>query len=169
MVTPKRSTARFAGFGSVTSSLRHSVTAPAFILIDVLIATILLGVSLAVIIGLAGRAITSQQRGEQIATAASLADQQLELVLARGPDDYARRFPVEAACDPPFENYRYKLEFSGGGTVGEPFKVTATISWSLAALPQSITIETLVASRNAGEDGESDPVRRPDQPVVRTP
>lgn len=141
----------------------------AFILIDVLIATILLGVSLAVIIGLAGRAISSQQRGEQIATAAQLADEQLELVLARGPDDYARRFSVEGQCEAPFENYRYKLDFSGGGTVGEPFKVTATITWTTSAIPQSITIETLIASHNAGEDGDPDPVRRPDEPVVRTP
>lgn len=141
----------------------------AIVLVDVLVATVLLGISLAVLIGLTGRAISAQQRGEQLAAAAALADEQLQLVLARGPDDYSRRFPVQGPCDSPFENYRYSLAFSGGGTVGEPFKVSVTISWSAGALPQSITIDTLIASRNAGEDAESDPVRRPDQPVVRTP
>lgn len=142
---------------------------PAFVLVDVLVATLLLGVSLAVLISLTGSAVSSQQRGEQLATAAALADEQLQLVLARGPDDYSRRFPAQGACDAPFDNYRYALDFSGGGTVGEPFKVAVTISWTSVAIPQSLTIDTLIASHNAGEDGESDPIRTPPEPIVRTP
>ena len=37
-----------------------------------------------------GRALSSQAVGERLSTAATLADEQLHLVLARGPDDYAR-------------------------------------------------------------------------------
>lgn len=140
-----------------------------FLLVDVLVATILLGVSLTVLLTLTGRATGSQRVGDELATAAALADEQLQMVLARGPDDYAKRFGVEGACDAPFENYRYTLKFTGGGSVGEAYAVSATITWISGAAAKSITIDTLIASRNAGEDGEPDPVRTPASAVVRTP
>lgn len=139
---------------------------------DVIVGAILVGVALAVIIGLTGRAIASQKRGQELATAANLADETLQMVLARGPDDYAKRFPLEGACDAPFADYRYKLELSGGTTT-VPYHVTVTIAWGgpPGAGGQSIKIETLMASRDGGLDevgGEVDPIRTPDQPVVRT-
>lgn len=140
-----------------------------FMLIDVIVATILLGVSLVVMVSLAGRAIGSQSRGEELATAAALADEQLQMVLARGPDDYAGRFPTSGACDVPFNRFQYKLTFEEGSGVSQPFRVTATISWTSGVIPQSISIQTLVATRFSGDDGEPDPVRTPDEAVVRIP
>ena len=144
----------------------------AFALVDVIVGAMLVGVSLAVIIGLTGRAIASQKRGQELTTAATLADESLQMVLARGPDDYAKRFPLEGPCDPPFNDYRYKLEFSSGTTT-VPYHVTVTISWGAGSGrgAQSIKIETLMASRDGGLDdvgGEVDPIRTPDQPVIRT-
>lgn len=145
----------------------------AFALVDVIVATIIVGVSLAVIVGLIGRALSSQKRGEELSIAAGLADESLQMVLARGPDDYARRFPVQGPCEPPFQDYGYKLAFTGGGSVGAPYTVTCTISWggigrgATAAGGQSIVIQTLMASRNGGPDGLADPERRPDESVDR--
>lgn len=141
------------------------------VLVDVLVATILLGASLAVLIGLTGRSVSSRVEGEERATAAALADEQLQMVLARGPDDYQRRFPLEGACEAPFQAYRYRLEFGNSAGVSEPLRVRVTISWGtmLGGGARSVTIETLMASRYAGEDGESDPERAPQTPVVRTP
>ncbi len=138
-----------------------------FALVDVIVATIILGVSLAVIISIAGRSLGAQQRGEELSTAARLADEQLQLVLLRGPDNYARRYSDAGVCDAPFDRFRYKLDFAGGAS-GEAVSVGATISWVSGASPQSITIQTLVATREAVEDGDPDPVRKPSQPVVRS-
>jgi len=146
-----------------------------FALVDVIVGAIIVGVSLAVIIGLTGRALSSQKRGEELATAANLADETLQLVLARGPDDYAKRFELEGACDAPNEDYRFKLAFAGGGgTATVPHRVTATITWGGAAggTPQTLVIETLMATRMGGLDtaqGEGDPIRTPDQAVTRDP
>jgi type II secretory pathway pseudopilin PulG len=146
-----------------------------FALVDAIVGAIIVGVSLAVIISLMGRALTSQKQGEEIATAAALADEMLHMVLARGPDDYGKRFPVEGPCEAPFEDYRFRLDFSGGGNEGggwAPFRVTATITWGAAPAPQSLVVETLMASRLGGLDdvgGQADPDRRPEAGVTRTP
>jgi hypothetical protein len=66
-------------------------------------------------------------------------------------------------CEDPFEAYRYKLEFSGGEG-GDPYRVTATVTWTNSGVPQSATVETMIAPR-LGDD--PDPDRRPDQPAVR--
>ncbi len=71
---------------------------PGVALLDAIIAAVVLGIALATIIGLTGQALSSQAMGEQIQTAAMLADEQLNLVLARGPDNYAKSWPVSGPC-----------------------------------------------------------------------
>lgn len=132
-------------------------------LIDAIVAAVLLGVALAVMIGLGGRALTSQTTGEQLQTAAMLIDEQLNLVLARGPDDYASRFPTKGPCDAPFQNFEYQLEFSGGQS-GDAYRVIATISWLAGGQIRTESVETMIAPR-LGE--EPDPERRPGEAVNR--
>jgi hypothetical protein len=148
--------------------------------VDVVIAGVILAIGLGAILSLSGRSISAAQRGEELATAAMLADEQLNLVLARGPDDYARRFGLEGVCDEPFSDYRYRLEFAGGRSVGEVYDVRVTIVWgssgggsggsssaSSANDARSLTISTLIAPREIGEDVEIDPDRRPEQSILR--
>lgn len=137
-----------------------------FALADVIVGAVILGVALAVVVGLAGQAITAQSKGRDLSVAAMLADEQLNLVLAHGPDDYVKRFKVEGPCDEPFADFSYKLDFSGG-TGAEPYSVSATVTWARAWGPQQLTIRTLVASRLGAGDTEPDPDRRPDAPVQR--
>ena len=151
---------------TISLRVRHR---PCFALIDCIVATVLLGIALAVMIGLASNALSSQTTGEKLATAATLADEQLQLVLARGPDDYTHRFPVQGQCDAPFNDYSYKLVFAGGGAVGEPYTVGCTISWSMSGQPKSMTIDTLMAPRIGAEDVEPDPIRSPQTAITRTP
>lgn len=132
-------------------------------LADIVISVVLLGITLAVMVGMAGRAISEQHAGEQYQAAAMLIDEQLNLVLSRGPDSYASRFPTEGACDPPFESFRYKLDISGGDT-GDAYLVSATVTWFAGGRPQSATVETRIAPRR-GE--EPDPERRPPEVVDR--
>ncbi|MGQ0628983.1 MAG: type II secretion system protein [Phycisphaerales bacterium] len=135
-------------------------------LIDAIVASIILGVALSAIIGLGSQAVNSQRLGEQLQTAAMLADEQLNLVLARGPDDYGKRFGgLAGICDEPFSEYRYQLTFVGGSG-GAPYTVSATILWEAGGRERSIAIETMIAPR-LGE--EIDPDRRPLTPVERIP
>jgi len=135
----------------------------AVVLIDAIVGSVLLGVSLVALITLTTGAISSQVEGERLQAAAMLLDEQLNLVLARGPDDYAQRFGLEGECDPPFESYRYRLEFSGGEG-GVPYLVRATIAWKDAVRERSASVETMIAPRR----GEvPDPIRSPQQPVER--
>jgi len=157
MVTPRQSA------GACASRLRS------FALVDCIVATVMLGVSLSVIIGLAGRAISEQSKGEHLQTAAMLADEQLHLVLSRGPDDYARRFAVDGACDAPFTNYTYKLAFSGGASVGDPYQVACTVTWNAGDGERSVTIDTLMAARTGLADTQPDPIRTPQTSIIRTP
>ena len=154
--------------GSHTPHLtRRSVRG--FALIDCIVATVLLGIALSVMIGLASSALSSQTTGEKLSTAATLADEQLQLVLARGPDDYTHRFAVRGQCDAPFADYSYKLAFTGGGGVGDPYAVSCTISWTMSGNPKAITIDTLMAPRTGAEDVEPDPIRSPQSAITRTP
>lgn len=132
-------------------------------LVDALVGSILLGAALAAIIGLAARAIGLQSRGEELQVAAMLLDEHLNLVLARGPDDYERSFDVEGPCEAPYGGFRYNLVFSGGQG-GDPYRVRATVTWSSGGRTRSESIETLMAPRR-GED--PDPQRRPEDPVLR--
>ena len=137
---------------------RHGV-----VLVDVLVATIMLGVSLATLISLTGRALSTQRQGEQLQIAAMLLDTQLNLVLARGPDDYGSRYTLEGPCEEPYTNYTYRLDFEEGEG-GNAYRVVATVSWMDGGAVRSETVETMMSPR-LGDD--PDPDRRPEQPAVR--
>lgn len=132
-------------------------------LADVLVAVVLLGVALAALMGLSGRALLAQRTGEDLQTAAMLIDEQLQLVLARGPDKYAARFPIEGPCDAPFERFKFTLNLSGGDG-GTAYSVTATVSWFANGRIQSESVETRIAPR-LGDD--PDPDRKPEESVDR--
>lgn len=133
------------------------------ILVDVLVATVILGVSLMTLISMTGRALASQRQGEHLQTAAMLLDAQLNLVLAYGPDDYGTKHSLSGPCEPPFEHFRYEVELSGGQS-GDAYRVVATVMWTDGGRPQSASVETMIAAR-LGDD--PDPERRPEVPAVR--
>lgn len=130
---------------------------------DALVATVLLGLSLAVILGLVSRAVRAQAQGEKLEVAAMLLDEQLQLVVARGPDNYGQRYGLEGRCDAPYGDYGYRLDVSGG-SAGEAYTVTATVTWTEDGRARSESVRTRVAPRR-GED--ADPDRRPPEPVDR--
>lgn len=146
-----------------TRSRAHARRPRAFALVDVIVAAVLLGVSLAVMLGIVGRAVTAQGDAHRLATAAMLADEQLNLVLAFGPDEYLRRFPASGQCEEPFADFAYELALTGG-TDSTPFTASATIRWLTGARPQSLTIQTLIAPRPGDEP---DPDRRPQSAPAR--
>ena len=147
----------------IAQGVRIAQTRRGVLLVDAVVGTVLLGIALAVMLGLANRALTAQSQGEELQTAAMLIDEQLALVVARGPDNYSKRFPIDAQCPAPFANYRYTLRITGG-LGGDPYLVSCTVSWMSGSRERSETIETLVAPRT-GDD--PDPERKPSERVYR--
>lgn len=139
------------------------VTRRAFALLDALIGGVLLGLAMVVVIGLTGAAISSQARGERYETAAMLADERLNMVLAVGPESYPGVFKMKGPCDEPFEDYDYEVEISPRPE-GDPYFVKATIAWRAATGTQRISVETLIAPRLGDEP---DPDRRPQETMDR--
>lgn len=151
-------------------------------LVDAVVAIVLLGVAISGVVALVGRALAAQREGEQVHTAALLADEQLNLVLARGPDDYARAFPTQGPCERPFDAYSYALEITsaaaaggaagGGGAGGSAaggggaYRVRVTIRWDDAGRSRAVVVETLLAPRT-GPDPDPDrrPATAPERPL----
>ncbi len=133
------------------------------ILVDVIVGSVILGLALTAMIGLVGRAISEQNGGEQLQTAAMLIDEQLALVLARGPDNYASRYDTQGQCDAPFDQYRYQLDIQEQGGA-RPYFVRATVFWEAGGKTRSASVETLIAPR----PGEVED-RTLEQNVTRTP
>jgi len=135
----------------------------AIVLIEAIVGSVLIGVALAVIVGLGARAISQQAEGEQLRIAAMMLDEQLNLVLARGPDQYESRFGLAGVCDPPFATFRYELSIEGG-VGGRPYDVTATVTWMAGGAQRSESVSTLIAPR---QGDEPDPDRRATEEVSR--
>lgn len=130
---------------------------------DAIIGAVLLGGTLAAILTIAGRAVRAQGEGQRMATAAALIDEQLNLILARGPDNYGARFELEGPCDPPFAEYSYQIEIDGGQS-GNAYDVLVTVRWFYAGRVRSAQVATLIAPR---EGDDPDPERTPAVPVER--
>jgi len=134
-----------------------------FMLLDAIVATVILGMALSVVLGLGSLAISSQSRGEQEQVAAMILDEQLELVLAVGPEEFGGVFETRGAAPAPFENYEYEIEIESlGGR--DPYRVIATVRWEHAGRERSLSTETLIAPR-LGDD--PDPDRRPQETLGR--
>jgi Tfp pilus assembly protein PilV len=134
-----------------------------FILVDVIIAGVLLGIGLATIIGLTGSALASQRRGEEMQIAAMLADEQLNLVLAVGPEAFASTFRARGDCPEPFSRYAYAVTIAPRGG-SEPSVVTAEISWESGGRDRSIVVQTMIAPRRGTDP---DPERKPEEAIER--
>lgn len=137
----------------------------AFALVEAVVATIMLGVGLASIVGLISSALASQRSGTQLEVAAMLADEQLGLVVAAGPDNYKRIFSAQGMCEAPYEDFTYSVDIDKRSG-GDPAIITCTISWKAGQRDRSLIVETLLAPR-LGDD--PDPDRRPETTVERNP
>ena len=134
-----------------------------FTLLEAIIGSVILAIALASILGLTGQSLASQRRGEHLRTAAMLLDEQLNLVLSVGPEDFGNVFSPRGTCPAPFESYRYEVTISSLGE-GNPYEVVATVSWPSSSGTQRLSVQTLMAPR-LGDDPLPD--RLPPESVAR--
>lgn len=146
-----------------TSRRDARIMRPSFVLADAIVATVMLGAALSVIVSLVGRALAAQRVGERLEVVAMLLDEQLQMVVARGPDDYLQRFPGNGKCDAPFADYEYQLAITSNGSA-DAYSVKATITWREGSRTLSESVETRIAPRRGDEP---DPDRKPAESVVR--
>ena len=131
-------------------------------LFEVVLAAVLLGIGLSVALSLAATALTHQTLGEHNMVAAWLADEQMNLVVMEGPQQYLRVHPNSGILDPPFDAYSYDVEVKHVGD-WEPYEVTVYISWDGGE--RNFQLQSLIAPRQ-GDPLEFDD-RRPLEPVDR--
>ncbi|MEI7658719.1 MAG: hypothetical protein WCK33_11710 [Phycisphaerae bacterium] len=149
---------------STNIARRRDASARGVMLADILVAVVLLGSALAMMVAMTGRAMRAQRAGEELEVAAMLLDEQLQLVLARGPDNYGARFPLEGVCEAPYESFRYRLEITAAS--GSAYVVVATVTWASGGRVRTESVETRIAPRR-GDD--PDPDRKPQETVDRLP
>ena len=131
-----------------------------FTLIEVIIAGVILALGAASLLSLTSRALQMQRKGEQKIIAASLLDEILSTVLMEGPQDLVQMNSLSGTCDPPFDEWEFRLEIdSAVGT--DPFRVLATV---LSPDGDEFNCATLIAPR-LGE--EPNPERIPFEPIDR--
>lgn len=143
--------------------LRGGLVRRGVALIEVIVAAVILGIAVSGVMGLVARAVSSQSEGERIETAARLADERLNLVLATGAEAHASVFPLAGVCEEPFAEYRYEVEIESASG-GNAYRVRAAVSWVQGGRARSVVLETLIAPR-PGED--PDPDRKPAETLSR--
>ncbi|MBL8745347.1 MAG: type II secretion system protein [Phycisphaerae bacterium] len=134
-----------------------------FALIEMIVASIILGIAVSTVLGLISRSVSAQTDGERIDTAARLADERLNLVLAVGAEGYPSVFPLAGECETPFNDYRYEVTIESAAG-GQAYRVRAIVSWSQASRLRSVSLETFIAPR-VGD--EPDPDRKPQETLSR--
>jgi type II secretory pathway pseudopilin PulG len=134
-----------------------------FVLIDALVATVVLGVALAGVMGLGAAAVRSQRSGEAMQIAAMIADERLELVVALGPEGYRAEEDLRGRGSEPWDEYEWFVDIEPGGG-RDPFFVSVTVVWEHLGRARSASVETLVAPRLGDEP---DPDRRPQERLGR--
>ena len=132
-------------------------------LAEALLGGMLLAAGMTVVASLATRALRAQINGEKRMTAAWLADDLLNMVLAEGPTEYERNFDTRGTFEPPFEEFGYELVMEDLGR-GVPWRVTAFVAWGDRDR-ERVAVETLIAIRLGEEDEE--PPREPWEEVDR--
>ncbi|HRP63439.1 MAG TPA: hypothetical protein PK400_09120 [Phycisphaerales bacterium] len=115
-------------------------------LLDVIVGTVMLGIGLAVVVSISSRSLAGQRDGEMRMVATWLADELLSMVLVEGPVDYRKLYDLNGSFYPPFEDYAFDITIEDIG-IGQPFRVTAKVSWLTGRAVQSIEVQAYIAER----------------------
>ncbi|NRA57054.1 MAG: hypothetical protein HRU13_02905 [Phycisphaerales bacterium] len=137
---------------------------PGFLLVDVIVGTVLLGIALGGILTVSVRALSLQRESGDLRQAGMVADEIMSTVHAYGTDEYRNVIRSRGRATAPFDRFSYEIDVDGGG-VGEPDEVEVLVTWqSATGQRRSFVLEALIAPRLGDEP---DPNRQPPEPIDR--
>lgn len=135
-----------------------------FLLVDVIVGTVLLGVALGGILAVSTRALAMQREAADLRQAGMVADEVMSTIHAYGTEEYTQVLRPRGRAGAPFERFEYEVDVDTGGS-GEPDVVNIRVRWqSATGQPRSFVLDALVAPRLGDEP---DPNRQPPEPIDR--
>lgn len=135
-----------------------------FLLVDVIVGVVLLGVALGGILAVSTRALSMQREAADLRRAGMVADEVMSTVHAYGTEEYTRVIRSRGRASEPFERFAYEVEV-GSGRSGQADAVKIRVTWqSATGQPRSFTLEALIAPRLGDEP---DPNRQPPEAISR--
>lgn len=135
-----------------------------FLLVDVLVGTVLIGIALGGILAVSTRALSMQRESGDLRQAGMVADEVMSTIHAYGVDSYTRVIRARGSASAPFDRFAYEVNVRTG-RAGEPDEVRVLVSWqSATGQPRSFVLDALIAPRLGDEP---DPNRRPPEATDR--
>ncbi len=142
---------------------RHRRTG-GFLLVDVIVGTVLLGVALGGILVVSTRALAMQREAASLRQAGMVADEVMSTIYAYGTEEYTRVLRSRGRASEPFERFEYRVDIDSGGA-GQADEVKVRVTWqSATGQPRSFELGALIAPRLGDEP---DPNRQPPEAIDR--
>ncbi|UYV11560.1 MAG: hypothetical protein NCW75_09625 [Phycisphaera sp.] len=144
--------------------VRRSARQRGFLLVDVIVGTVLLGVALGGILAVSTRALSMQREAADLRQAGMVADEVMSTIHAYGTDEYTQVMRSRGRASEPFERFEYEVDIDTG-RAGEADEVNIRVRWqSATGQSRSFELDALIAPR-LGDD--PDPNRQPPEPIDR--
>ncbi|MCW5756137.1 MAG: hypothetical protein KIT54_02770 [Phycisphaeraceae bacterium] len=135
-----------------------------FLLVDVLVGTVLIGIALGGILAVSTRALSMQREAGELRQAGMVADEIMSTIHAYGLESYTKVIRPSGSGSEPFERFSYEVSTRTRGA-GEADEVRVVVSWqSATGQPRSFVLDALIAPRLGDEP---DPNRRPPETIER--
>lgn len=142
----------------------RSVHRGGFLLVDVIVGVVLLGVALGGILAVSTRALSLQRESADLRQAGMVADEIMSTVHAYGTEEYTQVIRSRGRASEPFERFSYEVDVDSGRS-GEADEVNVRVTWqSATGQPRSFVLEALIAPRLGDEP---DPNRQPPEAITR--
>lgn len=135
-----------------------------FLLVDVIVGTVLLGIALGAILTVSTRALSTQREATDLRQAGMVADEVMSTIHAYGTEEYTQVIRPRGRASEPFERFEYEVDVDTGRS-GEADEVNIRVRWqSGTGRPRSFELSALIAPRLGDEP---DPNRQPPEPIDR--
>lgn len=135
-----------------------------FLLVDVIVGTVLLGIALGAILAVSTRALSMQREAADLRQAGMVADEVMSTIHAYGVEEYRQVIRSRGRASEPFERFEYEVDIDAGRS-GEADEVNIRVTWqSATGRPRSFELDALIAPKLGDEP---DPNRQPSEPIDR--
>ncbi len=129
-----------------------------FLLVDVIVGTVLLGIALGGILAVSVRALSMQREAADLRQAGMVADEVMSTIHAYGTEEYTQVLRPRGRAGEPFERFEYEVDVDNGRS-GEANEVNIRVWWqSATGHPRSFVLDALIAPRLGDQP---DPNRQP--------